>query len=181
MNEPKCQAEDYIQFLIASPAQFSCTEAARVQPAGPAPAAHDSFRRLLLRAKSHADRVLVARQPWFEKRYTPEEAAKFWHGGLGKAWKETISVYYSLEVMNHLMGLLDARAAAVADELGIEHLDLRPCLAPSLKHYYDSFHCTPAGAAIVAKQVAVALLRRPAPAGQSVEPAVAQSSVLLTE
>src|SRR5439155_16534402 len=60
------------------------------------------FRRLLLRAKSHADRVLVARQPWFEKRYTPEEAAKFWHGGLGKAWKETISVYYSLEVMNHL-------------------------------------------------------------------------------
>src|SRR5262245_18915785 len=49
MNAPKCQAEDYIQFLIASPVQLTCTEAARVQPALPQAAAHGAFRRLLLR------------------------------------------------------------------------------------------------------------------------------------
>lgn len=128
------------------------------------------FRRLLQRAQAQADRVLVARQPWFEKAYTAEELAQFWHGGLGKAWKETISVYYALPVLNHLMGLLDARAAAVADELGIEHLDLRASLMPSLAHYYDAFHCTPEGAAVVARAVAARVLRRQAPTGRSTAP-----------
>lgn len=43
----KCEEEDYINFLIASPNVFSCTEAARVQPNQPNPPAHDSFTRLL--------------------------------------------------------------------------------------------------------------------------------------
>src|SRR6266511_5024366 len=46
------------------------------------------FRRALRRAMLHAPRVLVLRQPWFEKVYTQEEAARFWHGGIGKPWKE---------------------------------------------------------------------------------------------
>ena len=32
MNIPKCQEEDYINFLIATQKAYSCTEAARVQP-----------------------------------------------------------------------------------------------------------------------------------------------------
>src|ERR1041384_3155558 len=55
MNTPKCEAEDYIQFLIASPRQFSCTEAALVQPGGAEGPAHDSFRRLLLRQQSQPE------------------------------------------------------------------------------------------------------------------------------
>lgn len=47
MNQPKVQSEDYVQFLLASPRQFTCTEAARVQPDQPAPPAHDAFNRLL--------------------------------------------------------------------------------------------------------------------------------------
>ncbi len=43
MNPARTTAEDYIQFLIASPAVVSATEAARVQPARPAAPAHDSF------------------------------------------------------------------------------------------------------------------------------------------
>jgi len=116
------------------------------------------FRRLLLRARTHADRVLVVRQPWFETDYTPEEAGRLWHGGLGKAWKQTISVYYAQDILNCLMALVDARAAAVASELGIQHLDLRPVLAPSLENYYDFVHYTPSGAAIVARTVAEAIL-----------------------
>ena len=49
MNQAKVEAEDYVQFLIASPRQFTCTEAARVQPSASDPPAHDAFTRLLTR------------------------------------------------------------------------------------------------------------------------------------
>ncbi|HET7789704.1 MAG TPA: hypothetical protein VFK78_02820 [Gemmatimonadales bacterium] len=116
------------------------------------------FRGLLRRAQVYAGRVLVARQPWFDRDPTPEESALFWHGGVGKAWKQTLTVFYSQDVLDHLMGLLDARAAAIADQLGIQHLDLRPILTPGLEHYFDAFHYTPQGAGVVARAVAAALL-----------------------
>jgi hypothetical protein len=47
MNTAKVQPEDYVQFLLASPVQFTCTEAARVQPPQADPPAHDAFNRLL--------------------------------------------------------------------------------------------------------------------------------------
>jgi lysophospholipase L1-like esterase len=134
------------------------------------------LRRLLRRAAAHANRVLVVRQPWFEKNYTAEEAGHIWHGGLGKAWRQTITVYYSLDVLNRLMGLVDARAAAVADEIGVEHLDLRPVLAPSLENYYDYVHYTPAGAAVVARAVAAAVLSGLPVAKQSIRPTSADFS-----
>jgi putative transposase len=49
MNPPKCQDEDYINFLIATPRQISATEAARVQPEQEHAPAHDAFTRLLQR------------------------------------------------------------------------------------------------------------------------------------
>jgi hypothetical protein len=49
MNAPRCSAEDYIQFLLATPKTCSATEAARVQPERPAAPAHDAFTRLLHR------------------------------------------------------------------------------------------------------------------------------------
>jgi lysophospholipase L1-like esterase len=118
------------------------------------------FRQIIERAERHADRVLVVRPPWFEKQYTPEEAARFWHGGMGDAWKQHIDVYYSLKVVNDLMGLIDARAAAIADELGVDLLDLRPLLPPTLENYYDFTHFTPAGSAVVARAVAAAVLKQ---------------------
>ena len=54
MNPARCDELDYIDFLVAAQKAFTCTEAARVQPAaagaaaGDAPA-HDSFNRLLER------------------------------------------------------------------------------------------------------------------------------------
>jgi putative transposase len=54
MNAPKVVAEDYIQFLVASPAAVSGMEAARVQPAASQLAAHDSFTRLLHRLEPDA-------------------------------------------------------------------------------------------------------------------------------
>jgi putative transposase len=49
MNAPRCTAEDYIQFLLATPKACSATEAARVQPELPNQPAHDAFTRLLHR------------------------------------------------------------------------------------------------------------------------------------
>ena len=122
------------------------------------------LRIILQRAKAHADRVLVVRPPWFEKEYTPEEAARFWHGGMGDAWKQHIDVYYSLEIVNQLMALVDARATAVAQEMGVDLLDLRPLLPPTIESYYDFTHFTPAGSAVVARAVAAALLKQHTPA-----------------
>jgi hypothetical protein len=116
------------------------------------------FSRAVIRAQAHADRVLVLRQPWFEKDYTAEERARFWHGGVGKPWKEKVSTYFSLDVVNQLLSLVDARVVTVANTLGVPHLDLRPLLNDG-SHYYDHDHYTAAGAAIVASAVAPALMR----------------------
>ena len=114
------------------------------------------LRRALRHAIARAPRVLVVRQPWFEKKYTDEEMGRFWHGGIGKPWKETVSVYFSLEVINRLLSQIDARVVAVAEELGLEHLNLRPVLNQGLRHYYDHDHFTPEGAAVAAQTIAAA-------------------------
>ena len=48
-NAVKCHDVDYINFLIASPRNFSCSEAAKVQPNSGHEPAHDAFTRLLRR------------------------------------------------------------------------------------------------------------------------------------
>jgi len=117
------------------------------------------FRKALQKAKAHADRVLVVRQPWFDARWAPDEAACMWHGGIGKAWQEELTDYYSLPVLSRLMAHLDARAAEVARDLDVEQLDLMPILEPSLDNYYDFFHVTPVGSRAIAAAVADTILR----------------------
>lgn len=144
------------------------TRAADIRTATPDPSGMlDHFerclRRLVHRALGHADRVLVVGQPWFDKPFTPEEAAHMWHGGVGQAWRTEITTYYSFDVVSRLMAQTNERAARVAAALGAEYLDLMPVLEPNLETYYDCFHATPAGARKVAAAVATSLLRRPRP------------------
>jgi lysophospholipase L1-like esterase len=119
------------------------------------------YRRLLGRACAHADRVLVIRQPWFDKRYTAAEAAHMWHAAVGRPWCEEVTTFYSFDVFSRLMALLDARAAAVCDSLQVEQLDLMPILDHSLATFYDAIHPTPEGAKAVAGAVAAAILHLP--------------------
>jgi putative transposase len=93
MSNAKIQPEDYIQFLVASPRQFTCTEAARVQPDRPDPPAHDSFNRLLtdnapdaevlwLEARSQVrldDGVLVLDDSTLDKPYARKIDLVGWH------------------------------------------------------------------------------------------------------
>jgi hypothetical protein len=93
MSAAKVQPEGYIQFLIAAPVQFTCTEAARVQPTQLDPPAHDSFLRLLTRlqpdpeelrreARAHLqpeDGVLVLGDSTLDKPYTRALGLVGWH------------------------------------------------------------------------------------------------------
>jgi hypothetical protein len=104
--------------------------------------------------------VLVVHQPWLDKEFTPKETERMWHGGVGQVWRQEVTAYYSFEVVSHLITLLEMRAARVANELRLQHLNLMPLLDQSLETYYDCFHLTPSGAMTVARAIADALLSR---------------------
>jgi lysophospholipase L1-like esterase len=119
----------------------------------------DGFARhlesVLRRSAAHSWRVILLRTPWFEKDYTPVERARLWHGGMGHPWaRRQIDVFYSFDVVNELMARMDARAVQVAEQLGVEHVNLNAVLEPSLDNYYDYTHFTPTGARFVAQAVA---------------------------
>jgi putative transposase len=67
VNAPRCSDHDYVQFLIASPATFSCTEAAKVQPRSPFAPAHDSFTRLLNRIEPDPERLWDEAEPLLDR------------------------------------------------------------------------------------------------------------------
>ena len=67
MNAPRCRDLDYIQFLVASPRTYSCTEAARVQPDSPHAPAHDAFTRLLHRLEPDPETLWDEARPLVER------------------------------------------------------------------------------------------------------------------
>lgn len=117
------------------------------------------FREMLGSVRTRVGRVLVVHQPWFRKDgYDAAELAAFWHGAGGNPYAGPVTRFYSYDVVSRLVALVDARVAAVAEELGVERLDLMPLLEPSLRTYYDFWHFTPAGAEVVGNAVAAAVL-----------------------
>jgi putative transposase len=68
MNLPRCNALDYINFLLASPRVTSATEAARVQPDRPQAPAHDAFTRLLHRLEPDPATLWQEAQPFVRPR-----------------------------------------------------------------------------------------------------------------
>ena len=67
MNPPKCTEYDYINFLIATPRYYSCTEAARVHPEPDNPPAHDSLNRLLYRLPPDSEQLWQEATPFVKK------------------------------------------------------------------------------------------------------------------
>lgn len=118
------------------------------------------FRRLLMLAKGKAKRVLVVRQPWFDKPFTPEEAARLWNFAHGNAHAGQVDTYYTHRLVSELMRAADEVQRRVAEELGVEQLDLMPLLERDFETYYDFLHFTPKGARDVGRAIAKALARR---------------------
>ncbi len=67
MNPPKVTAEDYINFLIATPRTCSGVEAARTSPVADSPPAHDAFTRLLHRLEPDAETLWQEAAPQVER------------------------------------------------------------------------------------------------------------------
>lgn len=96
MNPAKYNEYEYINFLIASPKVYSCTEAARVQPEQSNPPTHDAITRLLHRleldssalwaeAQAQVNRqqgVLVLDDSTLDKQYAKqiELVSRHWSG-----------------------------------------------------------------------------------------------------
>ena len=103
------------------------------------------FRDMVTVAKDQAKRVLVVRQPWLAKEFTPEEQARLWNFGAGRPYVEEVTTYYAHHVVDSLMQRLDSAQVRVCGELEVEHLDLMPHLERSFDTYYDFLHLTPKG------------------------------------
>lgn len=119
------------------------------------------LRKVINKTQKYADRVIIACQPCFDKDHTPKEIALFWNFGVGNAYTDDVTIYYSLKLVGRLMALLNERAVQVAKSLGVEHVDLMPILEKSSRTYYDFLHFTPEGAEVVAKAIATKILQKP--------------------
>lgn len=127
------------------------------------------FRAMIELARAHADRVIVARQPWLDREFTPDEAARLWNFGRGRPYREEVEVYYAHAVVAELMRTVDGRQRALAHELGVEEIDLPATIPCDFDHYYDYLHFTQAGCAAVGRAVAdrlAAAADEPDPAGR---------------
>src|SRR4030081_1413384 len=67
-NDVKCRDTDYIDFLVASPKSFSCTEAAKVQPESRDAPAHDAFTRLLRRLEPDPETLWAEARPLVHRK-----------------------------------------------------------------------------------------------------------------
>lgn len=130
------------------------------------------LRQAIAQAKAHADRVLIVRQPWFDKPCSAEEAALMWHGAIGQAWREQVSTFFSHDVLRRLMMRIDERASRIARDLHVEELDMRPHLDAGVDTYYDFFHVTPRGASQFAAAIADAVVAGPLAADRNYNPGV---------
>lgn len=116
---------------------------------------------LLRTAQASAARVILVRQPWLGAALGPEEERQLWNFGVGRPYREEVGTYFSPRVVDAIMQQIDARAAAVAEALGVEQVDLGPRLDRSARMFYDELHFTPEGAEAVGRAVAEAIVRQP--------------------
>jgi lysophospholipase L1-like esterase len=116
------------------------------------------LERLLRRAQAKAPVVLLARQPWLERPFSPEEQRWLWSYAVGRPYHQDVQRYFAHETAWKLLRAVDERAAAVARRLGVPQLDLMPLVPADFQHWYDEQHHTPLGCRLVGRAVAGALL-----------------------
>jgi hypothetical protein len=121
----------------------------------------EHLRRLVALLQRHAARVILVRQPWLERAFTPEEERNLWMFGDGRPYHEPVTDYYDRSVIYPILHQVDAITDKVARELHAESIEIRTRVPPDFEHYYDEMHHTPKGCALVGELVAAAILSRP--------------------
>ena len=111
-----------------------------------------------LRAKGVV--VVVLGQPHYDSTgCTDEVFSQFWNGGVGDPAKGPVTTFYSDGVLDELSKQVNETARAVAAGTGVPYVHLDAIVPSDLRHYYDQFHFTPAGADAVARAAAAALTK----------------------
>lgn len=117
------------------------------------------LERLIARAKQKAPFVLVVRQPWLEKDFTPAEEKLLWSFATGRPYAGPVKRYYAHAVAFRLHRLVDERVETVARRAGVPQVDLMPQVPHDFEHYYDDHHHTPKGCRVIGEVVARELVR----------------------
>lgn len=115
------------------------------------------LERLIETCGRFAKRVLVVRQPWLDRDFTPEEEARLWNFGTSSPYRGKVETYFAIGVVRELMGRIDEVTEQVAARLGHDTVDLFESVPSDFDHYYDFLHFTPHGARVVGEAVARAL------------------------
>lgn len=119
------------------------------------------LRALVALLKLHSPRVILLRQPWLERPFTPSEERLLWMFGDGRPYTEPVTAYYDRALIFPILRQLDAITTSVAASLHVESLELRSRIPADFTHYYDELHATPKGAALLGDLVASAILAPP--------------------
>ena len=109
----------------------------------------------------HSARVILLRQPWLERSFTPAESARLWMFGDGRPYSEPVTSYYDRALIYPIFRQLDAITSRVAHSLHAESLELRSRIPSDFEHYYDELHATPKGCALIGQLIADAILAPP--------------------
>ena len=114
----------------------------------------DELGRLIDFAKTKAKKVVVVRQPCFDKPMTKDEEKWMWNFAQGVIYGSDVDTYYSHRLIAELMHKTADRCGEVARAHGAIDVDLAGTVAAGLENYYDFLHFTPQGAERVAERVA---------------------------
>lgn len=118
----------------------------------------DNLRQVAELCRRKSERLVMVRQPWFDKDHTDAEKSFFWNAAQGDPFREECDTYFDTSVMRERMRDMDSRVVKVCEDLDIEHIDLLPHLEMSRRTFYDFFHYTPEGARRLGEVVAEHLM-----------------------
>ena len=105
-------------------------------------------------AKTKAKRVVVVRQPCFDKPMTKDEEKWMWNFAQGVIYASDVDTYYSHRLIAELMHKTAERCGEVTRAHGAIDIDLGDTVEAGLENYYDFLHFTPKGAERVAHRIA---------------------------
>jgi lysophospholipase L1-like esterase len=109
--------------------------------------------------REHGVRLLLLTQPalWSED-LSSESEDLLWFGGVGDFMKVSGCEYYSVAALREGLEAYNATLLAVAEEQGVECLDLARAVSGNEAWFYDDVHFNVAGSRRVAELVAAFLL-----------------------
>jgi hypothetical protein len=112
-------------------------------------------------ARQHAKRVILVRQYWFDEcALTPQNRPLLWQGRLGCPKAPGSPIFIERSQLIELYRLVGQATQEIANECGVECINLVDSLEPREGTFYDGSHFGPEGGHQTAEVIAKAVLGR---------------------